>query len=395
MAAALFAALSLPATGAGGQLTVSTEIQGAAYPRQPAGRDASGSEVRGWASIEFDRALRKDVDVAGDVVVYGSSNRAALVDAEAKLVWRTARAAIAAGLLRERFGRFSDSAVDPLGPANTPFSLVRPEQRLSQPTVRATAFLGRVSVDVFALAGQRRQPVPDGDGRFGFGVATGDVVHRGALADQSLAVRVSSSQPAIDWSAHVFGGLSRRPTFVPRFNADASLAAVDAVYTEVLQVGGDMETTRADWRFVAEGFGRRGGVDVTGRTRSYAFLAAAAEYQRLGAFGGAYNVIPRVEFLADTRGDRADIPFASALRGGVRVATTRLRPWQAEMAYAFDWAFRGHGVTGSFEKTLAESPTVKAGFQATAFAAGAKRSVLDIWEDDLELFGYLRLELSR
>ena len=47
------------------------------------------------------------------------------------------------------------------------------------------------------------------------------------------------------------------------------------------------------------------------------------------------------------------------------------------------------------EKALAESPTLNLGFRFTAFSAGRKPSVLDIWKDDLELFSYLRIELSR
>jgi hypothetical protein len=162
-----------------------------------------------------------------------------------------------------------------------------------------------------------------------------------------------------------------------------------------LQVGGEVETTRADWRFFAEGFSRRGAHDVSGQQRSYGSIAAAAEYQRLGAFGGAYNLIPRFDVMADTRGDRADIPFASAVRTGIRIAATGLRPVQVDMAYSYDWAFRGHGALGAVEKTLAESPTVNIGFRFTRFAAGNKPSVLDIWEDDLELLGYVRLEVSR
>ena len=395
MAAALAAALSLPAPGLAGQLSVSAEVQTAFYPREPAGRPAIEQELRGWASIAYDGSLRKNVDFSGDLIVYGSNGRSGLVDGEAKIVWRGTKAALAGGLLRERWGRFTDSPLDPLGPSNTPFSLVHPENRLSQPTVRATAFFDGATVDVYAPAGERRQPLPDSDGRFGFGVATRDVLDRGGLGDQAIAVRVSGTQPKIDWAAHVFGGLSRRPTFVPQFTPDARLGGIDAVYTDLLQVGGEVETTRADWRFFAEGFGRRGALDVTGRERSYGYVAAAAEYQRLGAFHGAYNLIPRFEFMADTRGDDVDIPFGSAVRAGMRVAQTGLRPAQVDLLYAYDWAFRGHGLIGSAEKTLAESPTVNVGFRFTSFSAGSKRSVLDIWEDDLELFGFVRVELSR
>jgi len=206
---------------------------------------------------------------------------------------------------------------------------------------------------------------------------------------------VSGTEPTLDWSVHAFGGLSRRPTFVPRFTEDGRMGAIDAIYTDLLQIGGEAETTRADWRFLGEGFARVGALDVTGRERSYGYVAAAAEYQRLGAFGGAWNLIPRFEFMADTRGDLADIPFASAMRAGMRLATTRVRPVQIDVGYAYDWAFRGHGFRGSVEKGLAESPTLNIGFRFTSLSAGGKPSVLDIWRDDLELFTYLRVELSR
>jgi hypothetical protein len=266
---------------------------------------------------------------------------------------------------------------------------------LTQPTIKATVFFGGVSVDTYALAGWRRQPLPERDSRFGFGVETRDVARRGGMGDQALAVRVSGTELALDWSVHVFGGLNRRPTFVPQFTPDARVAAVEAVYTDVLQFGGEIETTRADWRFFAEGFGRRGAIDVTGGERTYGFIASAAEYQRLGAFGGRYNVIPRFDIMVDTRGDRADIPFASAARAGARIAQTGRLPFQVEAGYAYDWAFRGHGVMASLEKSLAESPLLNLGFRFTAFRAGSKPSVLDLWEDDLELYSYVRIELSR
>ena len=203
--------LTAPAASIAGQLSAAAEVQGAYYPREPVGRVAIDDEIRGWTSVDYDRSLRKNIDFSGDVIVYGSNRRSAIVDGEAKVVWRGEKAALAGGFLREQWGRFTDSPLDPLGPANTPFSLVYPERRLSQPTVRATMFLKSASVDVYTLVGERQQPLPESDERFGFGVTTSDVVRRGSLGSQALAVRVSGTQPALDWAAHVFAGLSRRP----------------------------------------------------------------------------------------------------------------------------------------------------------------------------------------
>jgi hypothetical protein len=396
VAAPLAAVLVLPAAAAtAGQLSASSEVQGAFYPRTPAERAAIGDEIRGWAAIAFDRALSGDLEIGADLRWYGSSRRRDVVDGEATVVWRGSRGALAGGLLRERWGRFTDSALDPLGAANTPFSLVHPELRLSQPTIKATAFFDRLSLDLYAVRSARRQPVPAADGRFGFGVVTHNVEQPGRLGDHGLGARVSGTELGLDWAAHVFTGLSPRPTFVPRLTPAGRLDAVDAVYVDILQFSGELETTRGDWRFLAEGFGRRGAIDVTGRERNHAHLAAAAEYQRLGAFDGAYNLIPRFEVMADTRGDRTDVPFASAARAAMRIAATGILPVEVDMAYSYDWVFRGHGIFAAVEKALAESPTLNVGLRFTGFSSGQTRSVLDIWKDDFELLAYVRLELSR
>jgi hypothetical protein len=392
-AAALLVAI-LPAV-ATAQVIFSSELQSALYPRESPLRSAVDGDLRGWSSLQYKRPLPKNVDFRGDVGIFGSHHQRAVVDGEAALLWKGAGVDVAAGLLREQWGRLPNSPLDALGPMNTAFSLVGAERRLSQPTVRATAVLGGMTLDVYGLAAGRRQPLPESDGRFGFGVPTRDVALHGALGDQSLAARVSASSLNIDWSAHVFAGRSRRPTFVPRASAAAGLVGVDAIYGSGVQAGGEIETTRADWRFLAEGFVRGNGLDVTGRERTFGYMAGAAEYQRLGAFNGAYNVIPRVEFMADTRGDAADVPFASSLRAGMRVADTELLPAQIDVAYSFDWVFRGHGVMASVEKALAEAPTMNVGFRVTAFSGGSTRSVLDIWKDDLELYSYVRIEVSR
>jgi hypothetical protein len=387
--------LSLAQHAGAGQLTATVELQAAGYPRSPVGRQAIASEMRGWASIEYERRLEHGFGVEGDVLVYGSNRRRAVVDAAAAVGWRSSRGSVSVGLLRERWGRVAEPVVDELGASNTPFSLVHPEARLSQPTVRATKYIGSVAVEGSLLVGQRRQPLPEADQRFGLGMNVDDVVRRGRLGDQALAVRVSGTGGAVDWSAHAFTGTNRRPTFVPRLDARGRLTAVHALYTDIVQVGGDVEATHADWRLLAEGLVRRGGVDVTGREATYGIAAAAAEYQRLGAVGGAYDVIPRIDVTLDTRGDRTDIPFASSLRGGVRVAQTRRLPVQVEAGYSFDWTLRGHGLVASVEKVLAESPAISIGTRVTAFSGGRAPGILDLWRDDLEVYGFLRIGVSR
>jgi hypothetical protein len=391
---ALVFASWLSATPVGAQVAVFSEAQGALYPRQAIGRSAGEGEFRGWGEVEYNRAVTRGLDFRGDVIVYGAERRRALLDGTAQFVWRKPQIEIAGGLLRERWGRFTNSDLDVLGPANTPFSLVTPELRLSQPAIRTTAFFKGVSVDVYALAGGRLQPLPEKEDRFSFGVDTRNVVERGRMGDGALALRVAGIHGDIDWSSHVFVGRSRRPTFVPRFTVTGQLDRVEAIYTEIRQFGGELDTTVADWRLFTEGFVRQGAVNVSGREQTYGHVAAAAEYQRFGAFGGRYDVIPRIQWTGDTRGDQADLPFASSVRAGVRVATRHVLPVQMETAYTYDWAFRGHGVIASVEKALAESPALRLGFRFTKFSGSVKPSVLDVWKHDVELYSYLRIEMS-
>lgn len=394
-AAALALIVALPETHLIAQISVSSEIQGSGYPRAAREESTDNTAVRGRVSFGYSAVRRTSMDIRSDVTIYALPDHRAFVDAEARVTRRAGVVEIAGGLLRESWGRDANSDVDALGAQNTLFSLVHPQPRLSQPTVRTSLFLRGLSVDVYALAGRRAQPLPSRGGRFGFGVATRNVVDRGALRDQALAVRFSGTKRGFDWSAHMFKGLSRRPTFVPRFTVDGRPTAVDAVYTDVLQIGGDTETTAGDWRLLAEGFSKSGAVDITGQPRDYGHAAAAAEYQRFGAFGGAYDIVPRFEFTGDTRGDRADLPFASSVRAGVRVGNTQLRALQIEIAYSYDWVLRGHGFIASGEKKLGEHPTLLVGGRVTAFSPGAQPSVLDVWTRDLELLTYVRIEISR
>ena len=393
--AAVLTVLCASVTCVEAQLSFSSELQGSMYPHQAIGRPARQTDFRGWGEVEFKRTLSPGLDVRGDLIVYATHQQHAFADGTAALVWRTRRLEIAGGLLRERWGRFTNSGLDVLGPVNTVFSMLRPEVRLSQPAIRTTVFAGGLSFDVYVLASGRLQPLPDVDRRFSLGVPSRNVIQRGAMGDQALAFRVSGTKSDIDWSAHMYVGRSRRPTFVPRFTAAAELTGIDAVYTEIRQFGGEIETTVADWRLVAEGFSREGAVNITGRKQAYGHVAAAAEYQRFGAFGRNYDIIPRFELTADSRGNQTDLPFASSVRMGTRIVQTGLLPVQIEAAYAYDWLLRGHGVISSVEKAVSESPMLRLGFRFTNVFDNTKPSLLNFWKRDLELSAYLRIEVSR
>ena len=192
--------MATPATGFAGQLTFSSEVQSAWYPREGTARDATENDLRGWSSLEARRAVGKGVEVRGrahDLRVASPAcrlrrrSRARLAPSER---WKSPPACCV-----NNGAAFPTPRSTRLGPANTAFSLVAPERRLSQPTLRATAFLDGVSVDVYALAGSRRQPIPESDGRFGFGVPSRDVAPAGPHG-RPVGGRARVGQPASTWT---------------------------------------------------------------------------------------------------------------------------------------------------------------------------------------------------
>jgi hypothetical protein len=107
-------------TSAAAQMSFSSEIQSAWYPREGAARPATSTDVRGWSSVELRRAIRTGVEVRGDLTIYGSNRRRAVIDGEAALLWRSPTLEVAGGLLREQWGRFANSTFDALARPTPP-----------------------------------------------------------------------------------------------------------------------------------------------------------------------------------------------------------------------------------------------------------------------------------
>ena len=274
----------------------------------------SSAEFRGWASVEYDRSLLKNVDFSGDVVVYGSNGRRALVDGEAKVVWRGAEGRAGGRSPSRTLGTLHRLPARPARPGQHAVLAGRSRESLQSAGDPGHGVLRwRFSVDVYALIGSRRAAAPRE--RRPLRLRRRDRTMCSARRPGQSGARRPRLGHGAD--ARLGGPCLWRPQppadLRPAFTADARLAGVDAVYTEILQVGGEAGDDARGLALPRRGLRppRRARRDRT-RTGPTAMSPRAAEYQRLGAFGGAYNLIPRFEFMADTRGDRADIPFASA-----------------------------------------------------------------------------------
>ena len=165
------------------------------------------------------------------------------------------RIEVAGGLLRERWGRFANSQLDTLGPMNTLFSLVEPEQRLSQADDQNDGILrchlGRcLCARGPARATRSRDRRPVRVRRPGTGRRRARPHGRSGGGGSGLRY----ARPRLT-GAHTFSAASAAgQRSCPRFGPNAELAAVDGISTEILQIGGELETTRADWRFSPRAF---------------------------------------------------------------------------------------------------------------------------------------------
>jgi hypothetical protein len=349
-------------------------------------------DSRGWVKIDGQNSFLKDGRLRFDMILYGLNHQKEnFFDGEAVVIFPFKYLELTTGLFRESWGRLENSPLDVLGPSNTIFSLVNPQLRLSQKTIKARFFLGNVTADFYGLTGRRPQPLPDPDRRFGFGVPTNHLVEN--EAQDAHAVRISSTLATLDWALHYFSGISPRPTFIPEVNPSLGVVAVAAVYNEIVQWGGELETTVADWRFAVEGFSRSGQVNALGGKQTYQYYGVLSEYQLFGMGNGTYDLIVRLEGTADTREDKADIPFASSGRFGMRVVGTSVTPMQIELSYLYDWILLGYGATASIEKKIGASEQLTLGAGVTYFSNGETPSVLDRWEQDFEINTFLRVEI--
>ena len=235
-----------------------------------------------------------------------------------------------------------------------------PEHRLSQPTIRATAFFERRLGRRVRAHGHRAPAAPrqrrplrlrrrDSRRRW---IAAAWATRRSPCA--SRAPQPTSTGRRMSSAASAGGRRSCRGSRPTRGSA-----AIDAVYTEILQVGGELETTRADWRFFAEGFGRRGarrrdraGTDLRLRGRRRRIPAPGRVRRRATtSFRGSSSWPTRAGTAPTFRSPPRCAPACGSRRPGSS-------PRRSRSATSTTGPSAATGSSASVEKTLAESPTV-------------------------------------
>ena len=192
-------------------------------PPRRAARDATDDDLRGWSSLKRAGPVGKGVEVAGRARrSTGRICQRAVFDGEAALVWRGVRSwEIAAGLLREQWGRFPNSTLDALGRPTRRSRWSAPERRLEPADAPRDGIFRRCLGRHLALAGSSASRFPRATAASGSASITGRRAARASMGDQSVAVRVSA-QRASTWTGAPMLRRSQPPAnVVARFTSAA------------------------------------------------------------------------------------------------------------------------------------------------------------------------------
>jgi len=282
------------------------------------------------------------------------------------------------GLLRQEWGQPDATRLGMLVSPNLVYGPSPDIDPVAQPGAALSFNLApQVVLEATALFGLRTSPLVAFDERGGFGLPLNRVVNDGDLGEGALALRLSGTTTALDWSLHAFTGLSRTPTFVQRGPIE-----IDAVHDEITQIGYELEAAPGDWRIWSEGFWRTNGRNRLGDVVDYSHATLGAEYQFFAAFGGAADILFGAEVRYDSREENVDQPFLNGVAARLSIFQNSLSGWELDYVYLQDFDSNGTGNSLTISKQLSESPEISWDLSWVQLNAGDSGTVLDALEQD-------------
>lgn len=206
------------------------------------------------------------------------------------------------------------------------------EQKLGQPMLNLSIERGQQLFDLFLLVGARERTFAGLDGRLRLPLVVDEDLARYESSRENrrldLAARWQLNLPALRLGLSAFSGTAREPELQPvvdlnqlRFDA-GQLSGFAPGYQPVLapyyplinQLGLDLQVTQGDLLWKLEAIQRNGGAE------NFQAADAGLEYTQVGAFGSALDLGWLVEYLYDSRDERATTPFEHDLLLGWRLA---------------------------------------------------------------------------
>lgn len=207
------------------------------------------------------------------------------------------------------------------------------EEKLGQPMVHLSLIRDWGLVDLFVLPGFRERTFAGEDGRLRLPlpVASDRVLYESNREDRHVdfALRWSHSFDVWDVGLSYFDGTNRDPEFVFATDENATPTLIP-FYSQIRQVGVDVQATLESWLLKFEGINRNG----FGET--YVAATAGLEYTFFGVMDGRADLGVVAEYLYDDRGERAATPFEDDLFLGLRLAFTDAQSTEALFGFIVD-----------------------------------------------------------
>jgi hypothetical protein len=190
------------------------------------------------------------------------------------------------------------------------------EEKLGQPMLNLALIGNWGTLDLFLLPGFRERTFAGSRGRLRppLPVDTDNPEYESGAGEYPLdwAARWSRSLGNWDVGLSHFSGTNREPRLKPRFSTSELLKLVP-YYDQIDQTGLDVQLTKGSWLWKLEAIHR------SGQGESFEALTAGFEYTIYGMFDTAADVGLLAEYLYDSRGDDAPLPFENDLFLGMRV----------------------------------------------------------------------------
>ncbi len=190
------------------------------------------------------------------------------------------------------------------------------EDKLGQPMLNLALIGNWGTLDLFLLAGFRERTFPGDHGRLRppLPVDTDHPEYESGAEEYHLDWAVRWSRSIGDWDIGLshFSGTSREPRLELRFARSEFLRLVP-YYEQIDQTGLDMQLTKGPWLWKLEAIHR------CGQDRTFTALTGGFEYTFYGVFETDADVGLLAEYLYDSRGNDAPLPFENDVFLGVRV----------------------------------------------------------------------------
>jgi hypothetical protein len=258
------------------------------------------------------------------------------------------------------------------------------EQKLGQPMVNLMLRREWGQLDVFVMPWFRERTFPGTKSRLRppLPVDTGRAVYESSAKQQhtDFALRYSHYFGDVDIGAYYFRGTSREPTLV----RDVESASLVPFYSQMDQIGADIQYTRDAWLWKLEAIARNG-VDET-------FFASVAgfEYTFYGIRESAADVGLLMEYLYDGRGaSEPATPFDDDLFIGTRLSLNDMQDSNFLIGVILDRDTSDYFFNLEAERRFGENITAE--LRLRLFRGDEATDPLHAFDRD----DYLQLNLSR